>query len=104
MFGQAVREGGTRVGGVMCWPGCLRGGLRISVPSLISQGLLHAFHFSNIRLASTYLNQPTQVQFPSKPSVSAEGKAFLTRCLAYNQEERWDVLTAAADPYLQLKR
>ncbi|WIA41189.1 hypothetical protein OEZ86_004804 [Tetradesmus obliquus] len=45
-----------------------------------------------------------QVQFPAKPSVSAEGRAFLSRCLAYNQEERWDVLTAAADPYLQLKR
>jgi hypothetical protein len=36
--------------------------------------------------------------------VSAEGKAFMSRCLAYNQEERWDVLTAAADTYLQLKR
>lgn len=45
-----------------------------------------------------------QVQFPNKPVVSQEGKAFLCRCLAYNQEERWDVLTAAADPYLQLKR
>jgi hypothetical protein len=45
-----------------------------------------------------------QVQFPAKPVVSAEGKAFMSRCLAYSQEERWDVLTAAADPYLQLKR
>jgi hypothetical protein len=45
-----------------------------------------------------------QVQFPAKPVVSAEGKAFMSRCLAYNQEERWDVLTAAADPYLLLKR
>jgi phosphopantetheinyl transferase len=45
-----------------------------------------------------------QVQFPAKPAVSAEGRAFLSRCLAYNQEERWDVITAAADPYLQLKR
>ena len=45
-----------------------------------------------------------QVQFPPKPSVSAEGRAFLSRCLAYHQEDRWDVLTAAADPYLQLKR
>lgn len=47
---------------------------------------------------------PPQVEFPSKPSVSAEAKAFMTRCLAYSQAERWDVLTAAADPYLQLKR
>jgi tousled-like kinase len=45
-----------------------------------------------------------QVQFPAKPAVSAEGRAFLQRCLAYNQEERWDVITAAADAYLQLKR
>jgi tousled-like kinase len=45
-----------------------------------------------------------QVELPAKPAVSAEGKAFLLKCLAYNQEERWDVLTAAADPYLQLKR
>eukprot|EP00775_Hariotina_reticulata_P004997 gene4997-5239_t len=45
-----------------------------------------------------------QVQFPTKPSVSAEGRAFLSHCLAYHQEDRWDVLTAAADTYLQLKR
>ena len=47
---------------------------------------------------------PPQVQFPAKPSVSPEGRAFLTRCLAYRQEDRCDVLGAAADPYLQLKR
>lgn len=45
-----------------------------------------------------------QVEFPSKPPVSAEAKAFISRCLAYRQQDRWDVLTAAADPYLQLKR
>jgi len=36
--------------------------------------------------------------------VSGEAKDFLRRCLAYRQEERWDVLSAAADPYLNLKR
>jgi tousled-like kinase len=45
-----------------------------------------------------------QVEFPPKPAVSAEAKDFLRRCLAYSQSERWDVLTAAADPYLVLKR
>ena len=45
-----------------------------------------------------------QVDFPARPAVSAEAKAFISRCLAYRQQDRWDVLTAAADPYLQLKR
>jgi tousled-like kinase len=44
------------------------------------------------------------VDFPAKPAVSAEAKAFIRRCLTYEQEGRWDVLTAAADPYLCLKR
>jgi tousled-like kinase len=44
------------------------------------------------------------VEFPAKPAVSAEAKAFIARCLAYRQQDRWDVLTAAADAYLQLKR
>jgi serine/threonine protein kinase len=47
---------------------------------------------------------PSQVEFPARPAVSAEAKAFISRCLAYRQQDRWDVLTAAADPYLQLKR
>ncbi|KIY91543.1 tousled-like kinase [Monoraphidium neglectum] len=45
-----------------------------------------------------------QVDFPAKPAVSPEARAFISRCLAYRQQDRWDVLTAAADPYLQLKR
>jgi serine/threonine protein kinase len=45
-----------------------------------------------------------QVEFPAKPAVSVEAKAFIRRCLTYDQAERWDVLTAAADPYLCLKR
>jgi tousled-like kinase len=46
----------------------------------------------------------TAVDFPSKPQVSHEAREFVRRCLAYRQEDRWDVLTAAADPYLALKR
>lgn len=37
----------------------------------------------------------TQVEFPPKPSVSADAKEFIRKCLAYRQEMRWDVLTAA---------
>jgi tousled-like kinase len=46
----------------------------------------------------------TQVEFPSKPAVSAEAKEFIKRCLAYRQEMRWDVQTAALDPYLCLSK
>jgi len=42
----------------------------------------------------------TQVEFPNKPALSAEGKDFIRRCLAPRQDMRWDVLTAAQDPYL----
>lgn len=45
-----------------------------------------------------------QVDFPSKPAVSAEAKEFIRKCLTYKQVDRWDVLTAAADSYLTLKR
>ncbi|CAH9072579.1 unnamed protein product [Cuscuta europaea] len=41
-----------------------------------------------------------KVEFPSRPSVSAEAKDFIRRCLTYNQAERPDVLTIAQDPYL----
>jgi len=41
-----------------------------------------------------------EVEFPSKPSISPEGKAFITRCLAYKQSERPDVLEASQDPYM----
>ena len=44
------------------------------------------------------------IEFPSKPSVSPEAKDFMRKCLTYKQEARWDVLTAAADPYLCLTK
>ena len=44
-----------------------------------------------------------QVTFPSKPSVSAECKDFLLRCLAHNQIDRMDVHTAAQHPFLAIK-
>ncbi|CAL8471440.1 g10982 [Coccomyxa elongata] len=45
-----------------------------------------------------------QVTFPSKPAVSAECKEFISRCLTYRQEDRLDVMAAAAQPYLVMKR
>uniref|UniRef100_A0A1A8GGT5 non-specific serine/threonine protein kinase n=1 Tax=Nothobranchius korthausae TaxID=1143690 RepID=A0A1A8GGT5_9TELE len=41
-----------------------------------------------------------QVQFPPKPVVTTEAKAFIRRCLAYNKEDRMDVLQLASDPFL----
>ncbi|KAL6474826.1 hypothetical protein MHYP_G00158660 [Metynnis hypsauchen] len=42
----------------------------------------------------------TEVQFPAKPVVSPEAKAFIRRCLAYRKEDRIDVLQLASDPFL----
>ncbi|XP_055235128.1 serine/threonine-protein kinase tousled-like 1 isoform X3 [Gorilla gorilla gorilla] len=42
----------------------------------------------------------TEVQFPVKPVVSSEAKAFIRRCLAYRKEDRFDVHQLANDPYL----
>ena len=41
------------------------------------------------------------VQFPPRPPVSEEAKRFLSRLLAYHQEDRPDVATAAVDPWLR---
>ncbi|KAA6416932.1 MAG: serine threonine- kinase TOUSLED-like [Trebouxia sp. A1-2] len=49
------------------------------------------------------LNAKT-VYFPAKPALSAEGKEFISRCLAHRQQDRLDVQAAAAHPYLMLKR
>ncbi|MCO5581985.1 hypothetical protein L7F22_035874 [Adiantum nelumboides] len=45
-----------------------------------------------------------KVEFPSKPSISNEAKEFIRKCLAYNQSDRPDVLTAAYDPYLSFSK
>ncbi|KAJ8251243.1 hypothetical protein GJAV_G00218880 [Gymnothorax javanicus] len=42
----------------------------------------------------------TEVQFPPKPVVTPEAKAFIRRCLAYRKEDRIDVLQLASDPFL----
>eukprot|EP00884_Botryococcus_braunii_P022527 jgi/Botrbrau1/8959/Bobra.0148s0071.2 len=45
-----------------------------------------------------------EVAFPTKPVVSVEAKEFITRCLAYRQEDRLTVQEAANHPYLKLRR
>ncbi|KAJ8245953.1 hypothetical protein GJAV_G00262090 [Gymnothorax javanicus] len=42
----------------------------------------------------------TDVQFPPKPVISPEAKAFIRRCLAYRKEDRIDVHQLASDPFL----
>lgn len=42
----------------------------------------------------------TDVQFPVKPVVSNEAKAFIRRCLAYRKEDRFDVQQLGNDAYL----
>ncbi|XP_010744177.1 serine/threonine-protein kinase tousled-like 2 isoform X1 [Larimichthys crocea] len=42
----------------------------------------------------------TDVQFPPKPVVTTEAKAFIRRCLAYHKEDRVDVLQLSSDPFL----
>ncbi|XP_019938756.1 serine/threonine-protein kinase tousled-like 2 isoform X1 [Paralichthys olivaceus] len=42
----------------------------------------------------------TEVQFPPKPVVTTEAKAFIRRCLAYHKEDRVGVQQLASDPFL----
>uniref|UniRef100_A0A8C4YUA3 non-specific serine/threonine protein kinase n=1 Tax=Gadus morhua TaxID=8049 RepID=A0A8C4YUA3_GADMO len=42
----------------------------------------------------------TEVQFPPKPVVTPEAKAFIKRCLVYRKEDRIDVHQLASDPFL----
>ncbi|EFJ34255.1 hypothetical protein SELMODRAFT_230254 [Selaginella moellendorffii] len=46
------------------------------------------------------ITKARKVEFPTRPSVSADAKDFIRRCLSYDQMDRPDVLTAAQDPYL----
>jgi tousled-like kinase len=45
-----------------------------------------------------------EVAFPAKPSVSADCKDFIRKCLAYHQDERLDVHAAAGHPFLNFKK
>jgi len=45
-----------------------------------------------------------EVAFPAKPSVSADCKDFIRKCLAYYQDDRLDVHAAAGHPFLNFKK
>lgn len=51
-------------------------------------------------LHSGTIRNAQAVEFPAKPSISPECKAFIQRCLAYRQADRPDVPTAARDPWI----
>ncbi|GAB6030544.1 hypothetical protein CHUAL_007409 [Chamberlinius hualienensis] len=52
-------------------------------------------------LEENIILKATDVEFPPKPAVSTEAKAFIRRCLQYRKEDRVDVLTLASDDYLK---
>ena len=60
----------------------------------------HELTQEKILREETILRAARQLDFPDKPTVSAEAKAFIRRCLTYRQAERPDVAAAASDPYI----
>ncbi len=41
------------------------------------------------------------VEFPEKPFISDECKNFIKRCLAYNQEDRYNIFQAMKSSFIQ---
>ena len=44
------------------------------------------------------------VEIPSKPNISEECKDFIRRCLAYRQEDRYDVFQALESPFIKQEK
>ena len=42
-----------------------------------------------------------KVEFPQKPIISEECKEFIKKCLAYHQEDRYDVFQALESPFIK---
>ena len=63
----------------------------------------HDLSQSHLVKENVIINARTLV-IPSKPVVSDEGKAFIRRCLEYDQGARPDVLELAGDPWLRPRR
>ncbi|GAB1296957.1 Serine/threonine-protein kinase tousled-like 2 [Apodemus speciosus] len=90
----------------LCSPGCPgthsvdQAGLELrNPPASASQPFGHNQSQQDILQENTIL-KATEVQFPPKPVVTPEAKAFIRRCLAYRKEDRIDVQQLACDPYL----
>lgn len=79
-----------------------------SVGVVLFQCLFGVKPFGNDLSQASILEQNTilnarEVEFPAKPVVSAEAKAFIRRCLTYHKDERPSVMDIAQDSYLQSK-
>merc|ERR1719458_741358 len=51
-------------------------------------------------LEENIILKATDVQFPNKPTVSAEAKNFIRKCLAYRKDDRMDVMEMVKDSYM----
>ena len=51
-------------------------------------------------LEENIILKATEVQFPNKPTVSAEAKNFIRKCLAYRKDDRMDVMEMVKDAYM----
>lgn len=54
-------------------------------------------------LADKIILKATTVEYPPKPFVTPEAKAFIRRCLTADQHLRPDVRQICEDPYLRMK-
>ena len=77
-----------------------------SVGIIFYQSLYGKKPFGNNLSQASILEQKTilkatNIDFPTKPAVSAEAKNFIRKCLTYKKDERVDVIALAEDPYLK---
>lgn len=70
---------------------------------IIWQPFGHNLSQASILQQNTIL-KATDVDFPTKPTVSPEAKQFIRRCLVYRKEDRVDVLTLCEDPYIKPRK
>ncbi|XP_065312922.1 serine/threonine-protein kinase tousled-like 2 [Gordionus sp. m RMFG-2023] len=79
-----------------------------SVGVIFYQCLYGKKPFGHNQSQATILQEKTilkakEVEFPNKPLVSAEAKAFIRKCLQYRKEDRANIFDLAIDDYLKPK-
>ena len=72
---------------------------RFSIIKLFFQPFGHNQSQATI-LEENIILKATEVQFPNKPTVSAEAKNFIRKCLAYRKDDRMDVMEMVKDAYM----
>ena len=78
--------------------------LFLSLPlSLLVQPFGHNLSQASILEQNTIL-KARDIEFPSKPQVSGEAKSFIRCCLAYQKEQRPDVLAICSHTYILPKK